>query len=95
MVCLPPAKREAVMKLPTLPPACVVGQSGGKEKEGNEVGMNRERTPTMATLLMWFEVAIVGDWLKLWSRGLNLEEVVVKKNVGNSVLRVRMFLSLE
>ena len=48
----------------------------------------------MATLVMWFEVAIVDDWLKLWSRGLNLE-VVVKKNVGNSVLSVRMILTLE
>jgi hypothetical protein len=71
------------------------GWSEWVEGEGEERGeMNRERTPTIATLVMWFEVAIVDDWLKLWSRGLNLE-VVVKKNVGNSVLRVRMILTLE
>jgi hypothetical protein len=30
MVCLPLARREAVMKLPTLPPAWVAGQIEGK-----------------------------------------------------------------
>ena len=42
------------------------------------------RTPTMATLVMWFEVAIGEDWSKLRLCGLKIDKL------GRETLRGRL-----